>query len=144
MIIPIAEFAPDQPDIPSNSSDTIYNVLPLTANCYAPLPSLQPYSGALASRCQGAVSIQDNAGAVRVFAGDATKLYRLTSASTTPANVSKAALYTAPSTGMWSFAQFGNRVIATDYNDAPQSYVEGSSALFADLIATGVTTLKAK
>lgn len=143
-IIPIAEFAPDQPDIPASTSDTIYNVLPLAANSYGPLPSLQPYSAAITARCQGALSVTDNNGNVRIFSGDATHLYRQTSASITPADVSKAANYTTPSTGGWSFTTFGNRIIATNYNDAPQSYVEGTSALFSDLITTGTTSLKAK
>lgn len=142
MIIPISEFAPDQPDGPGNYSDTILNVLPLTQNSYGPLPSLQAYSSALSARCQGALSVQDSSGNVRVFAGDATKLYRLTSA--TPADVSKVGNYSTPSTGIWSLALFGTRVIATNFVDPPQSYVEGTSALFADMISTGVTSLKAK
>lgn len=144
MIIPISDFAPDMPDVPSTSSDKIYNVLPATNQSYGPFASHQPFSDALSARCQGALSAVDNSGNVRVFAGDAAKLYRLTSASATPADVSKVGGYTTSSTGGWYFTQFGTRVIATNYNDAPQSYVEGTSTLFADLIATGLTTLKAK
>lgn len=143
-VMPIAEFAPDQPDMPSSTSDTILNVLPVSQNSYGPLPSLQPYSTALTARCQGGLSVSDASGNFRIYSGDATKLYRQTSASTTPANVSKVGGYNASSTGIWSFTIFGTRIIATDYNDAIQSYVEGSSSLFADMITSGITTLKAK
>jgi hypothetical protein len=39
---------------------------------------------------------------------------------------------------------FGQRVITTNFADPPQSYVMGSSSVFANLIATGVTDLKAR
>lgn len=38
-----------------------------------------------------------------------------------------------PSTDQWQFSQHGNRVIAVQANSAPQSYVLGTSAAFADL-----------
>jgi hypothetical protein len=142
--IPISEFAPDQPDAPSSTSDTVLNVVPLTAISYGPQPSLQSYSSALTARCQGGISIADSSGNSRIFAGDATKLYRLTSASTTFSNVSKAGTYSTPTTDNWGFELFGNRVIATNFTDAPQSYVDGTSALFSDMITSGMTTLKAK
>lgn len=143
MIIPIPEFAPDQPDVPSSTSDAVFNVVPASAQSYGPMPSHLPFSTALDARCQGAISVADNAGNVSVHAGDMTKLYRLNASSTTPADVSKVGGYSTPSNGWWHYAQFGNRVIATNSNDAPQSYIEGSSTKFADLISTGVTSLKA-
>lgn len=144
MIIPIAEFAPDQPDVASNTSDTIVNVIPLTQNSYGPMAGIASYANALSARCQGALSFQAASGDVHVFSGDATKLYRLTSASLTPADVSILGGYTADSAGVWSITSFGERIIATDSNDLPQSYVDGTSALFANLITTGTTTLRAK
>jgi hypothetical protein len=39
---------------------------------------------------------------------------------------------------------FGQRIIATNFIDPPQSYVMGSSALFADLISSGLTSLKGR
>lgn len=143
-LVPAAEFAPDMPDMPSITTDTAYNVVPLTPVSYGPMPSLQAFSTALGARCQGGIAVTDFSGNVRVHAGDATKLYRLTSASTTPADVSKVGGYTTGSTGGWSFAVFGQRIIATNFNDAVQSYVEGTSALYADMIASGLTSLKAK
>lgn len=143
-IIPIPEFAPDQPDLVSSGSDTVFNVLPTGENSYSPFPSHQAFSSALTARCQGGLAAGDAAGTVRVYAGDATKLYRLPSPGTTPADVSKVGGYTTSSVLPWSFTIFGQRVIATNFNDAPQGYLEGTSALFADLITAGSTTLKAK
>jgi hypothetical protein len=143
-IIPIPEFAPDQPDLPSTSSDTVYNVVPATDTSYGPQPSLQVISSALTARCQGGIAAADNAGTVRIYAGDATKLYRLPSPGTTPADVSKVGGYTTSSVLPWSFTILGQRVITTNFNDPPQSYLEGTSALFADLITSGLTSLKAK
>jgi len=144
MIIPISEFAPDQPDVPSTTSDTIYNVLPITPQSYGAMPSFQAYSSAITARPQGSISAIDATGSVRVFVGDAKKLYRITSASVTPADVSIAAGYTTADNDIWSFTQFGTRVIATNFTDPPQSYVEGTSTLFANMISSGVTSLKAK
>lgn len=143
-VIPIAEFAPDMPDLPSGTSDAVYNVVPVTVASYGPQRNLSSYSAALTARCQGGISMRDNAGAVRVFAGDATKLYRMPDGTTTFADVKKVGGYSTSSEINWSFTQFGLNVIATNYNDPPQSYVEGSSALFADLITSGTTSLKAK
>lgn len=144
-IVPAAEFMPDMPDVPAGAStDTAFNVVPLTPVSYGPLPSFAAYSTALNARCQGAISVTDTSGNARVFAGTSSKLYRMTSASTTPADVSKVGGYTTSASGFWDSTIFGSRVIFTNFTDAPQSYVEGSSALFADLIGTGTTDLKAK
>lgn len=143
-IIPIPEFAPDQPDLPSKSSDTVFNVIPVTEVSYGPLPSHQPFSTALTARCQGGLTASDNSGNVRVYAGDASKLYRIASPGTTAADVSKVGGYTTSSVGSWSMTVLGQRVIATNFNDAPQGYLEGTSALFANLITTGETSIRAK
>jgi hypothetical protein len=143
-IIPIPEFAPDQPDAPSTYSDTVYNVVPVTAASYGPLPSHSPFSSALTARCQGGLTASDNSGNVRVYAGDATKLYRIASPGTTASNVSKGGGYTTSGVLNWSMTIHGQTVIATNFNDAPQSYVEGTSAQFADLITSGMTSIRAK
>jgi hypothetical protein len=143
-IVPIPEFAPDQPDLPSVNSDTVYNVIPVTEASYGPMPSHQPFATALNARCQGGLTASDNSGNVRVYAGDATKLYRIASPGTTASDVSKAAQYSTSSIAQWSFTILGQTVIATNFTDPVQGYTEGTSTLFADLITSGTTTLKAK
>src|SRR5712691_3682118 len=143
--VPLGSYTPDMPDFQNPGSSLIQNLLPRTPESYAPWPSLSVVSNPLTARCQGAYAITDTSGNIRIFMGDATKLYRMDPTSTTPANVSKAATtYTTGSTERWSGAYYGTRVIMTNYTDAPQSYVEGSSALFIDLITAGITSLKAR
>jgi len=142
---PVADFTPDQQNVPPVGSAAIYNVVPRSKLSYGPLASFQPFSSALAARCQGGLSVTALSGVVRVFAGDAAKLYRLTAASTTPIDVTRdAGSYTTSPEDKWSMAIFGNRVIATNYTDEIQSYVEGTSTKFANMITSGLTTLKAK
>lgn len=142
-VLPIQDYAPDMPDIPSNTTDTMFNVLPATPSSYGPMPSFEPYANALSARCQGAISMKTPAGDVRVFAGDESKLYRLTSASMTPADVSKVGGYATSSVGSWSLTTYGQRVISTNGNDAPQGYLDGTDSAFSNLITTGETGLKA-
>jgi hypothetical protein len=135
---------PDQPDFMNAGSNLVQNLLPRTAQSYAPFPSISPASSALTARCQGAYAMQDNAGNVRLFAGDSTKLYRMDPASTTPANVSKVGGYSTGSTERIEMTLFGQRIISTNFADPPQSYIEGSSSIFADMITSGITTLRAR
>jgi len=143
-IIPVSEFAPDMPDMPAAASDKIFNVVPATPTSYGPQRSLGAYANAISARCQGAFSAVDDVGDFRVFAGDVSKLYRMSAGAVAFSDVSKVGGYTTAAETQWNMTQFGTRVIATNYNDPPQSYVEGTSTLFEDLIATGLTTLKAK
>lgn len=143
-ILTVPEFGPDQPDIVNSFSDTVYNVLPTTTNSYGPFPSHQPFSDALSARCQGGLTVADSNSNVRVFSGDATKLYRLASPGTSNADVSKVGGYTTSSVQNWSFTLLGQRCIATNFNDVPQGYLEGTSTLFSDLITSGMTSIRAK
>lgn len=143
-IIAVPEFAPDEPDVPSATSDTVFNVVPLSNVSYGPQKTHVPLSTAITNRCQGALSISDTSGNVKLYAGDSTKLYRTGVPGTTLADVSKVGGYVTGSQANWNFTIYKNRVIATNGTDAPQSFVEGTSSVFADLITTGVTGLKAK
>lgn len=143
MIVPVAEFAPDMPDFPATTTDVAFNVVPSTPVSYGPCPSLQAFSTALTARCQGAIEMADNSGNVRVFAGDVSKLYRSTTGASF-SDVSKGGGYSLAADQQWRFTQFGQRIIATDYADNIQSYVEGTSSLFADMITSGQTDLKAR
>lgn len=146
VFLPIPELSPDRPDFNNEGSSLILNVLPLTDKSYGPFPSITPISTALTARCQGAYAMMDPAGNVRIFAGDATKLYRMTPASATPADVSRVSggAYATGVTERWDMTLFGTRVIATNYTDFIQSYIEGSSTNFATMITSGQTDLKAR
>lgn len=134
-MIEFSEFAPDQPAYQSSVSPLVQNVLPETARSYGPMPSLQAYSGALGARAQGAMFVRAADATANGFAGDATKLYRLTAAGTSWADVSKGGGYTTNPEEKWSFAWYGAMAVATNYTNAIQAYTVGTSALFADLAA---------
>lgn len=135
-VIPLGAWLPDEPQFQNPGSSNILNAVPRTPSSYGPAPQISPVSGALVARAQGGVFVRDKSANVWGFAGDATKLYKNTGASTNWIDVSKTGGYTADPQGSWVFTQFGERVIATDYNNPIQSYVLNSSTVFADLSAT--------
>lgn len=134
LILPVAEYAPDLPDLAGKGSANIRNVYPRTPLSYGPIGGPAPYSSALPARCQGASAYIDSGGNVYLFAGDATDLFEITTGSTGWANVAKAAgAYGIGADAQWQFTYFNGDVIATDFVDPPQSFTLGSSAAFADL-----------
>lgn len=144
--LPFAEWLPDQPDYANPGASFIRNVVPLTKESYGPMPTPMVYSGALTARCQGAYSFVDKTGAANIFAGDATKLYRLTSGSAPNfSDVSRLAggAYTTgspvnpttPTIAFWSMTAFGERIIATNYSDDIQTLLVGTDANFSQLAA---------
>lgn len=134
MIVSAAPFGPDMPDYRSDESSNAMNVIPRTPKSYGPLPTPQVFSGALNARCQGAYFGVDSNGNVSGFAGDATKLYRLTASSSSWVDVSKGGGYAINSTDQWHFALYGTYVIATDYADPPQLYtIDSPGGTFLNL-----------
>jgi hypothetical protein len=135
-ILPVAEFAPDRPDL-AEATSVLSNAVPITADAYGPVQSLQPYgSSALDGPCLGVTTVEDTSLAVHIFAGTADKLYAMTGAGPTWSDVSIVGGYTVASGENWRFALFNNTVIATDFDDPIQSYVMGSSTAFANLSAS--------
>ena len=88
LIMPVAPYAPDQPALAGQASANTRNVVPRTSKSYGPVGAPSVYSSALPARCQGLVAALDSAGNVNLFAGDANDLFRITSGTTTWANVS--------------------------------------------------------
>lgn len=137
MIMKFGEYLPDQPDFMNFGVTIAKNVIPGTAS-YEQFLGPSVYSNALSNRCQGAYSTKNSTGITNNFAGDQSKLYLCSSASYS--DVSKVGGYTTSGEENWHFTQFGERVIATNFADNPQSYIMGSSTVFADL----TTALKAR
>lgn len=129
MRVQFGEWLPDLPDLDNPGSTTVLNVYP-GENCYRPFRALSGYTSALTARCRGAFTARSVADAVHLFAGDATKLYHLVGSSITWDDVSNG---TYGADEFWSFAQFGDVVIATNGIDNVQSYTMASSTDFADL-----------
>lgn len=134
MKLAMVEWLPDQPSIDSPGSANILNVLPI-ARGYRPFKDISVETTALAARCQGAAGFRSvNDGTVANFAGNVSKLYKLGSATWT--DVSKMGGYTVVATEYWRFAQFGDRVLATQSGNPVQYWDLGSSSAFADLAGT--------
>lgn len=136
-LIPLSAkpWRPDLPSVGSGYSSYVRNVLPRTATTYGPFPDFQQYATApLDARCQGAVSILDSADNVNTFAGTGTDLFQMTVAGPTFSNVSSSVgAYHCGSDETWSWALFGDNVIAANIGDPIQSFVLGSSSVFGDL-----------
>lgn len=134
-MIPFGDWLPDLPDYGTHLT-TASNVIP-AASSYRSFPSMAEFSTALNNTCVGAVAVKAN-GTPSNFAGTASKLYLLSGMTYT--DVSKVGDYTGGSESRWNYGIYGNRLIATNYSDYPQSYTVGTSTAFADL----TTTFKAK
>lgn len=132
-LVTFGPYLPDMPPFENPGSSNMLNVLPKTIGSYGPAPSLATVTGALDARCQGALFTKDAAANAFGFAGDATKLYQLASGSLSWVDVS-GATYATPDSGRWSFAVYGETVIATNFIDPIQAFTLGGAA-FADLAA---------
>ena len=133
----VKEWRPDLPTFASGYSALALNVLPRTEESYGPFPDFTDYATApLAARCQGAVALLDSGDNVLLFAGTASDLYEMTVSGPTFSNVSKSAsAYNCGTDEHWSYALFGDNVIATNISDPVQSFVAGTSSAFSDLSA---------
>ena len=129
--IPFGAWTPDLSSFGSPGTANVKNCIP-SANGYRPLPGQNVFSDALDARCQGAITVQRNTGAIHSYAGNADKLYRLVDATWTDAS---GATYTIADDVFWEFAQFGETLIATNIDDAVQSLTIGG-ATFGDLITS--------
>lgn len=132
MRVPFANWQPDLQGLSNTGQQDTRNVYPTGGGGYGPVKSLMDVSTtALASQCLGAFTGQDSNGVANAFAGDTSKLYRLVTGAWT--DVSKVGGYSAAARERWEFAQFGERIIATQITDPVQYYDMGSSSLFANL-----------
>lgn len=132
MKIPFGEYAPDLPVLGNPGSSAISNAIPHVLG-YKKLPSLSAYSTALTAYCRGAFTGTDTDGNVCSYAGDASKLYRLV--STTMTDSSKSGGYSCATDSFWRFSQFGNSLIASNFDNTPQTLTLGGT-MFADLSGT--------
>ena len=124
------EWKPD--DVPFNLDGllTCENVLPGDLN-YLPIPAPTELStNALSENVIGGIAVRniENNGVTFNFVGTLTALYRIEESAFS--DVSKAGGYNGQNEDdRWEFAQVGNDIIATNFQDAIQSYTIGSSSL---------------
>jgi len=123
------EYLPDLPRLGNPGCLVAKNSIP-SGMGFKQLNGLNVYSDALTARPQGSISCLDKSGNVYNFAGDASKLYEMSSAAWS--DKSKGGGYTTGIEEVWSFAKEGDVVVATNITDNPQA-ITLSGANFADL-----------
>jgi hypothetical protein len=119
-VIPFSEFRPDMPDLGQWSREAL-NCVPAEES-YRPFPSLVTATNALDARCQGAAWFRDTTGGVKMFAGDATKLYLLADQTWSDVSRTVGGAYAPGNDGSWRFAQFGSLAIGVNGVDTPQKF----------------------
>lgn len=128
---PFGEWLPDMPVLNNPGASNIDGVFPMVGH-YRPMRSIVAYSNALTARAQGMFSMRDKDGNVTTFAGDVSKLYKLS--GQTFNDVSQTAVtYAVSADSFWGWTQFGDEVIATNLTDNVQTFTPGTSTKFADL-----------
>jgi hypothetical protein len=139
MAISSVSLGPWKPDIAivdSGATADITNCL-VHANHYGPLRAPYAVTTALPGPCKGAFVARLEDGSSLTYAGTAGKLYRYNPTTGGWTDVSKlATTYSVPEEHYWSFAQFGNLLIATNVNSPVQVIDVDAGANFADLAGT--------
>jgi hypothetical protein len=125
------DWLPDQPANAGSLNDA-KNVYPLGIG-YGAFPSAEDFSNA-ASEDINNIFVAKFGANVEVFAGGATKLFKLDIATLNLNDVSKSGGY--GGNGTWRFEQFGNVVLASNDNSKIQAWTIGVSSAFADVAAT--------
>lgn len=130
MNVSFAPFEPDKATYNAGASAAVTNVMPV-ADGWGPMPSFTPYADALPLPPRGSITARTAAGIQISIVSTAAKLYKvendgsLTDIST--------GTYSVPDGDEWSFALFGDRIIATNLTDGPKYFDIGSSTKFVTL-----------
>jgi hypothetical protein len=136
--VSFGEWLPDQPGLTGTVKEAL-NVSPQAVG-YGPMRSPVDYSQAASESINNVVAGRNPAtGLTEVFAGGATKLFKLDSSDLSLDNVSKAGGYTTSAEQKWRFTQFGNVLIAANGDEILQYWTLGTSTAWADLDAAAPT-----
>ena len=135
--IAFGEWTPDQPGITTGlqRAENVFS----KANGYGAVPTVVDYSAAASEDLNNVVAGRTTVGGTILFAGGATKLFKLDSADLSLDNVSKSGNYSTPTDQRWRFTQFGNVIIAANGNAKLQGFNVNSASLFADLASDAPT-----
>ena len=135
-MIPLGEWLPDQPIITGPNLRSAKNVIPKLQS-YGPFKGLSAVSVALSTRPRGAGTFRDVATTVHVYSGDETTLNELqTDGTWTDRSRLSGGAYATAETNTWNFAQFGDKVLGTNFNDAVQIATMSTGSQFADASGT--------
>lgn len=130
--VPFGEYTPDAYSYGNPNVRFIRNAMPLDDGTYGPVKAGVEFSDdSISAQVRGAFSGRSAAGNVTNFAATATALWKLNS-NATWSDV-KSGTYALPADELWDAAQFGERVLFTDFIDAVQAWTLDSSVAFAAL-----------
>ena len=144
-IIPFAEWRPDMPALSEWAREAL-NVIPAEES-YRPLNALSGVSSPLAFRAQGAAWFRGTAGATKMFAGDASKLYLLSGSTWNDVSRPSGGPYAPGGDNLWRFTQFGTLAIAVNGVDVPQKFDLAAGTSWTALagappVGTFITTVR--
>ncbi|CAK02298.1 hypothetical protein [Bartonella tribocorum] len=129
---PIADYRPDVSVVNGSFTDTLVNVLPADGG-YIPMPSAMVVSAPLGEKPLGCIAFRSGNG-VKIIVGGAKKLYSYDSQTQGWKDISQSGVtYQANEDNQWSFALFGESIIAVNKNDKPQVFKVRSSERFEEL-----------
>jgi hypothetical protein len=123
------EWLPDLPELNNPGLVEAKNCIPVD-DSYSDFSALAPSGSTLPATCNGAVAVVDTSGDPEIYAGTLTNIYERVGTAWTGRSAG-----TLAASGYWRFAQFDDRVFATDYNDDIRYKTIGSAANFATLSA---------
>jgi len=130
--INFGEWIPDQPGVAGNLTEA-KNVYPI-ATGYAPFPLAVDYSASASETLNNVVAGKSGA-TTQIFAGGASKLFKLDATDLSMDDVSKAGGYVTPAGDRWNFTQFGGVLLAANNEEKIQAWTIGTSTAWNDVAA---------
>jgi hypothetical protein len=131
-MINFQEWLPDQPAFENAGATEAKNVIPAQKG-YTSFQDLGAVSGATTNDIRGMFAAKDDDGSASLYVGDQAKLYLFNTPDSSLTDKSKSGGYSTTSDDRWNFTQFGETILATNFDDTIQSAVAGGTPVFADL-----------
>jgi len=131
--VQFGDWKPDIALVDNQFAAIAENVYP-AANSYVPWEKLAPITTAqLPAKCLGLTFARTLTGSYLIFAGTATHLYRWSGSAWVDISRTTDGAYSVAPGDRWTWAQFGQNLIAVQIGDAPQTINVDSGANFANL-----------
>ena len=133
MKVEFGAWIPDQSIFDPSLSRDLYNVRPI-AGGWAPMPTWVPLSVALPGDVAGGITVRDNQGNFKVFAGTANGIYQYNSDTFDWIDrTAGGSSWSLPEGAHWKFLQNGNYLLATNLNDVLWELDLSGGATFVEI-----------
>jgi hypothetical protein len=134
-VINFADFTPDQPAFENAGVVEAKNVIPAVRG-YRSLKNIAPVSGAATNNILGMFAGKDDDGNSALYVGDKGKLYIFDTTDSSLADKSVGGGYSTSGTNIWRFVQFGETLLATNFDNQIQTSAVAAGGNFANLSGT--------